>query len=156
MLPNGPLVRSALARGHGGYADVRLGGDDLRLYVAPLAEIGGPAAGGACRRSVDAGSQETLERPPRRLLPPGCGRLLAALAVALLMRRALRPLVALADAAAEIERTGDPRRRLPQPAAGDEVGRLAVTLNAILADSSVHARPSSGSSPRRRTSCELR
>src|SRR5207248_1749680 len=38
----------------------------------------------------------------------------------------------LADAAGAIERTGDPRRRLPQPQTRDEVGRLATTLNAML------------------------
>ena len=59
--------------------------------------------------------------------------LLGAIAVALLMRRALRPLGRLADAAADVERTGDPRRRLPEPEAVDEVGRLAATLNAMLA-----------------------
>src|SRR5438552_2037269 len=49
------------------------------------------------------------------------------------MRRALRPLGELANAAGAIERTGDPSRRLPQPQADDEVGRLAGTLNAMLA-----------------------
>jgi signal transduction histidine kinase len=49
------------------------------------------------------------------------------------MHRALRPLGRLADAAAGIERTGDPRRRLPEPESDDEVGRLAATLNAMLA-----------------------
>src|SRR5205085_11132709 len=58
---------------------------------------------------------------------------LGSLAVALLMRRALLPLGRLADAAGEIERTGDPRRRLPTPPTGDEVGALAQTLNAMLA-----------------------
>ncbi|HEY3207936.1 MAG TPA: HAMP domain-containing sensor histidine kinase, partial [Gaiellaceae bacterium] len=38
-----------------------------------------------------------------------------------------------AEAAAEVERTGDPRRRLPQPESRDEVGRLAETLNGMLA-----------------------
>ena len=47
----------------------------------------------------------------------------AAAALALLMRRALRPLGRLARAAAEIERTGDPRRRLP--AAGTRTTRSA-------------------------------
>jgi two-component system, OmpR family, sensor kinase len=36
-------------------------------------------------------------------------------------------------AAAEVERTGDPRRRLPLPSSNDEVGRLANTLNEMLA-----------------------
>jgi signal transduction histidine kinase len=58
---------------------------------------------------------------------------LAALAVFILLRRALRPVGRLADAAADVERTGDPRRRLPLPATYDEVGRLAQTLNEMLA-----------------------
>jgi signal transduction histidine kinase len=39
----------------------------------------------------------------------------------------------LAGGAAEIERTGDVRRRLPAPASDDEVAQLASTLNAMLA-----------------------
>jgi signal transduction histidine kinase len=54
-------------------------------------------------------------------------------AVAVLLGRALRPVGRLADAAAEVERTGDPRRRLPDSGSTDEVGRLAVVLNAMLA-----------------------
>ena len=57
------------------------------------------------------------------------------------MRRALRPLVRLDRAAAEIGRTGDTRRRLPDPRRDDEVGRLAATLNAML-DSLERARES--------------
>jgi signal transduction histidine kinase len=49
------------------------------------------------------------------------------------MTRALRPLGELAESAADVERTGDPRRRLPEPAARDEVGTLAATLNEMLA-----------------------
>jgi signal transduction histidine kinase len=48
------------------------------------------------------------------------------------MRTALAPLTRLTGAAAEIERTGDARRRLPQPESDDEVGRLAATLNEML------------------------
>ena len=55
-----------------------------------------------------------------------------ALGTALVMQGVLRPLVRLDRAAAEIGRTGDPRRRLPDPHRADEVGRLATTLNAML------------------------
>ena len=48
------------------------------------------------------------------------------------MRSALAPLGRLTRAAAEIERTGD-RRRRSEPEADDEVGRLATTLNRMLA-----------------------
>jgi signal transduction histidine kinase len=57
---------------------------------------------------------------------------LAALTVALLLRRAIQPLGRLARAASEIERTGDSRSRLPEPSSADEVGQLATTLNAML------------------------
>ena len=57
----------------------------------------------------------------------------SALALAVLMGRALLPLGRLASAAAEIERTGDPRTRLPEPASDDEIAELARTLNAMLA-----------------------
>ena len=59
--------------------------------------------------------------------------IVGAVALALLMRGALRPLARLAQAAGEIERTGDPRRRLPDPHRSDEVGALASTLNRMLA-----------------------
>ena len=51
------------------------------------------------------------------------------------MRGALRPLVRLDRAAAEIGRSGDARRRLPDPQRQDEVGRLATTLNTMLGGS---------------------
>jgi signal transduction histidine kinase len=135
VLPTRTLERQAIDRGRAGYASVESAGDDLRVYGAPLAEVGGPAAGGAV---IVAGSthdlQETLAS--LRLFLAGAGlaaALLAGLAVAFLMRRALDPLGRLAEAAADVERTGDPRRRLPQPAQTDEVGRLASTLNEMLA-----------------------
>ena len=134
LLPTGSLVHTAIADGRGGYADARLGGDEVRIYAAPLADIGGPAAGGAV---VVASSTHDLRATLASLhlfvvVAGLAGAALAAAAVAVLMRRALRPLGRLADAASEIERTGDPRLRLPEPAAADEVGRLAGTLNAML------------------------
>lgn len=135
FLPTGDLVRGAIARGRTGYADARVGDERLRVYAAPLADFGGPAAGGAV---IVAASTHDLRETLASLrlfvvLSALVAGTLAAAAVALLMRRALRPLGQLADAAAEIERTSDPRRRLPEPSAADEVGRLAVTLNAMLA-----------------------
>jgi two-component system OmpR family sensor kinase len=58
---------------------------------------------------------------------------LASLAAFLLVRRALRPLERLSTGAGEIERTADLGRRLPDPETGDEVGRLVLTLNRMLA-----------------------
>jgi two-component system, OmpR family, sensor kinase len=135
VLPVQPLWRAVIASGSGRYAAAELGGDDLRVYVAPLADAGGPAAGGAVAvaastRDLNATLADVhLVVLLAALVAAGA----AAGALALLMRSALRPLGRLAGAAAEIERTGDPRRRLPEPEADDEVGRLARTLNEMLA-----------------------
>jgi signal transduction histidine kinase len=135
VLPVKPLATRAIARGAVGYSTVTLAGDRLRVYVAPLADFGGAAAGGAV---LVAASEHEMTRSLGSLhvfiVLAGVGAAaLAALAVALLLRRALAPVSRLADAAGEVERTGDPRRRLPAPPANDEVGRLAATLNAMLA-----------------------
>jgi two-component system, OmpR family, sensor kinase len=135
VLPVGGLVRSAIAHGTSGYRSASLGTDPARVYVAPLAEFGGKAAGGAVIVAASTHDlRETLSSLRLFVLLAALGAaVLAAGPVAVLMRRALRPLGRLADSATEIERTGDPRRRLPAPAAADEVGRLVQTLNAMLA-----------------------
>jgi signal transduction histidine kinase len=135
VLPTNATARSAIGRGRPGYANAELGQERIRVYAAPLAEFGGPAAGGAV---VVAASTHDLEETLASLhlfvfLAGFIAAALGAGVVALLMRRALRPLGRLASAATEIERTGDARRRLPQPSSVDEVGQLAGTLNAMLA-----------------------
>ena len=135
VLPARELSAQAIASGRGAYATSSVGGERLRLYAAPLAEFGGPAAGGA----VVVGASETdigrtLGDLHLFLVVAGLvAATLAALGVFVLLRRALRPLTRLASAAAGVERTGDPRRRLPVPPTSDEVERLAETLNAMLA-----------------------
>ena len=135
VLPTAATARSVIGSGRSGYSNARLGNDRIRVYAAPLAALAGPAAGGAvivAASTHDLG--ETLAS--LHLFVFLAGILAAALGagvVALLMRRALRPLGRLATAASEIERTGDSRRRLPQPSSVDEVGQLAGTLNAMLA-----------------------
>jgi signal transduction histidine kinase len=135
VLPARTLVQAAIGRASAGYANARIGGEGVRLYAAPLADIGGPAAGGAV--VVAAPTRELHETLASLRLFVVFSALaaaaLAALAVSLLLRRALRPLGRLAAAAAEIERTGDPRRRLPDPQSEDELGRLGATLNSMLA-----------------------
>jgi len=135
VLPAQQLVRRAIAENRSGYANLESGGEQLRVYTAPLAEVGGPAAGGAV---VVAASTHDLEDTLASLhlfviLAGLVAAALGAAAVAVLMATALRPLRQLAGAAAQIERTGDASRRLPQPAADDEVGELASTLNDMLA-----------------------
>ncbi len=135
VLPTGPTVSAAIRRGQSDYANVTNGSERMRIYAAPLANFGGPAAGGAV---VIAAPTHELDQTLGSLHlfivgSAAAAGVLAALAVYLLLRRALRPLGRLAEAAAEIERTGDSRRRLPEPASDDEVGILASTLNRMLA-----------------------
>ncbi len=134
-LPVAPLARAVIASGRGRYAKAGLGSDELRLYIAPLADTGGPAAGGAV--AVAASTHEldsTLGSVHLVVLAAALAAAAAAAVVlTLLMRRALSPLGRLTAAAAAIERSGDARRRLPQPDTADEIGRLAETLNRMLA-----------------------
>jgi two-component system OmpR family sensor kinase len=134
VLPAAPLVRRVIASGSPTYGDASQAGDGIRLYVAPLADLRGPASGGAV---VVAASTADLEDTLRALrlgviLSAVAAAVLGAAAVALLLGRALRPLRRLAASAAEIERTADPGHRLPETGVDDEVGRLATTLNAML------------------------
>jgi signal transduction histidine kinase len=135
VLPVQALLREVITSGRGRFAAAKLGGANVRVYAAPLADTGGPAAGGAvavATTTSDIGS--TLGSVHVFVLVTALLAAAAAAAVlALLMRRALSPLGRLTRAAAEIERTGDTRRRLPEPETDDEVGRLAATLNAMLA-----------------------
>jgi two-component system OmpR family sensor kinase len=135
VLPVAKPARAVIANGAGRYLDTALGSEHIRVYVGPLAETGGPAAGGAV--AVAASTHDLAETLGSVRLFVLLAALVAAAAAAVvlsvLMRRALRPLGQLAGAAAEIERVGDVRRRLPQPASEDEIGVLARTLNRMLA-----------------------
>lgn len=136
IIPGGSLTAAALAQGRSGYEDARLSGDPVRVFVAPLPDAGGPAAGGAVLvASSTVEIHETLSRV--RVLIALCAIAAAALGaglVALVAGRGLRPLRRLAGAAAEIERSGDARQRLPTaPPAAAEIGELTATLNRMLA-----------------------
>jgi len=116
--------------------DERLGTDPVRVYTAPLGELGaGEASGGAVVVASDlAAVERTVDRA--RVLIAVCAMLAGLLAAALatwLTRRALRPLTRLSAGAREIGRAGDTSRRLPEPPMTDEVGELAHTLNGMLA-----------------------
>jgi signal transduction histidine kinase len=116
--------------------DARLGTEPVRLFTAPLGELGaGEASGGAVVVGSElAAVERTVDRA--RLLIAICALVAGLIAAALatwLTRRALRPLARLNDGAREIGRRGDTSKRLPEPATQDEVGELAHTLNAMLA-----------------------
>jgi two-component system, OmpR family, sensor kinase len=133
-----PQDRAALqARLHGAsqYEDVQLAGRRFRLYAAPIALAGGPAAGGAVLVASDTTdiTKTTHHLAVVISLIGAAVALLAALLAAALTRRGLLPLRRLADAAGEIERTADPSRRLPDPAVTDEILQLTGVLNRMLA-----------------------
>jgi signal transduction histidine kinase len=60
------------------------------------------------------------------------GTVAALLAGLFVSARAMRPIVELTEATSEIERTGDPSRRIPHPEAEDEIADLARTLEGML------------------------
>jgi two-component system, OmpR family, sensor kinase len=139
VLP-GSLAQDAISGETPRYRTVRFGGDELRVYAAPLANLSGGGAVLVAASTADLSNTiSTLQGLTvlAALLAAGVG----AAAAALLMRGALQPLARLDRAAGEIGRTGDASRRLPDPHAADEVGRLATTLNAML-DSLERARES--------------
>src|SRR5262249_9692701 len=122
VLHVGTGVQAAIADARSGYSGSTLGTGHLRLDTAPLRDLGGAVVVAASTHDLD----ETLASLHLFVFVTGIvAALLGAGAVALLMGRALAPLRRLASGAAEIERTGDPRRRLPQPVSNDEVGQLA-------------------------------
>ena len=124
LLPQDRLAREAIDAGRTGFEDVSLDGRPFRLYAAPIADAGGPAAGGAVLvASDDSDISSTTSHLIALLVLSGLGAAtLSALAAA-----------GLADAAEEIEHTGDPSRRLPESSARDEIGGLTGVLNRMLA-----------------------
>jgi two-component system OmpR family sensor kinase len=144
LLPAGPALRAALRERRTAYQDDTLGAEAIRVYAAPLGELGGGSARGGAVLVAGTTSDidDTLGRARRLvLLCALAAAALAALTATLLTRRALTPLGRLSSGARRIERTGDASERLPVPATRDEVGELAATLNAMLA-SLEHARES--------------
>ena len=126
LLPQDALERAARRRGQAGLETVVVGGRELRMFAAPIADAGTPASGGVVLVASDTSDiAHTTGSLGAAVALSGAGVvLLAAIAAAALTRRGLRPLSRLADAAGEIERTADPSRRLPDPALADEVGQL--------------------------------
>jgi signal transduction histidine kinase len=127
-------IHRAISAGSSGYVGLSLGANPMRAYVAPLADTGGAAAGGAV---VVAGSTSNVDDILRHLrflvIVAAVGAALLGAGVAMASTgRALRPVRRLSQAASAIERTQDASRRLPVPGTGDEVDALATTLNRML------------------------
>jgi two-component system, OmpR family, sensor kinase len=135
LLPEDAAVRAAVAHGRTGLEDIRLDHQPWRMFVAPIADTGGAASGGAVLVAANTSDiAHTLSNLGVVVAVSGIGVvLLAAVAAAMLTRRGLAPLRRLAAAAADIERTADPDQRLPAARTLDEVGQLTGVLNRMLA-----------------------
>jgi len=80
-----------------------------------------------------AATEKTVKRVELfLLLGVLAGSVLAAWAGWLIARRAMSPIAQLTSTAAEIARTRDPSRSMPQPQADDEVAELTRTLDSML------------------------
>lgn len=99
------------------YIPLQGGYDVIAQYGRPLAEV-----------------SNTLDRV-RFLLIVGVlgGAALALIAGLVVARNAMGPVARMTATTREIARTRDPERRVPVPAASDEVAELAETLNEMLA-----------------------
>jgi two-component system sensor histidine kinase MprB len=130
-LPVDALTR-AIARGSASsvFRTATIHGQSLRIYVfraapgvageveAPLAEVNG-----------------SLHNLQLTFAGIGMGALLLVASLgSLVARQAIRPVTALSRAAESVVETGDLRQRVGVPGGGrDELGRLATTINAMLA-----------------------
>jgi two-component system OmpR family sensor kinase len=131
-----PLSRTALAAALAGkttFESVRFPGDPpLRLVSVPVTQVGELVSivrVGTSLQSVE----ETLHRLLIILLVTVPVALMAALAGGwFLARRAFRPVESITLAAQRIA-AGDLTQRLTVPPSSDEVGRLAVTFNEMIA-----------------------
>ncbi len=134
LLPAGAALAAALSAGRSTYVDARLSGEPIREYVAPLAEAGGPVAGGAVLVASSTAEIEDALGKVRGLVAFSAlaAGLLGAAGAALLTQRGLRPLRRLADGARDIADTQDASRRLPVGQTGGELAELAETLNRML------------------------
>jgi two-component system OmpR family sensor kinase len=134
LLPEDRLARAALRDGRTGLEDIHIDGRPFRLFAAPIAQAGGPAAGGAVLVAADTGDiSSTIGDLGLGVALSGAAvALLATLAAVVLTRRGLRPLARLAAAAEEIDRTADSSRRLPEAGTTDEIGQLTGVLNSML------------------------
>ncbi|HEU0193687.1 MAG TPA: HAMP domain-containing sensor histidine kinase [Gaiellales bacterium] len=134
-LPAGGLVGRAIASGRTGYTNGTVDGEPVRMFVAPLADLGGPASGGAVIVAAPTGAlTDTLSDSRGVIVLSGLAAALLAAGITLVLAgRALEPLRRLAAGAETIEARGDPALRLPDAGPADEVQRLAETLNRMLA-----------------------
>jgi two-component system, OmpR family, sensor kinase len=140
-LPDPGLVAGAIRQGSAGYATADFGGGPVRLYAAPVADVGGSAAGGAVLVGASlSGVRDTVGRVRSVIAVSAlAAAVIGGLLVAFVAGRGLRPLRRLTDAAASVGSGGDAAARLPEVGGPREVSELTRTLNGMLA-ALAHAR----------------
>jgi signal transduction histidine kinase len=133
-LPGQALVARAVAAGTQGYATGTFAGAPIRLYAAPIPDVGGAASGGAVLVGSSLGAvTDTLGRVRAAIAVSAiAAAAIGGLLVAFVAGRGLRPLRRLTAAAGAIEHTGDASQRLPVVASPREIAELTGTLNAML------------------------
>ena len=106
--------------------------DDRYLIVATTAVVGGKRVTDQAAASLES-ADDTLATLTRTLLwgVPALILLVAA-TTRLLVGLALRPVGAITDEVADITQA-DLHRRVPEPGSSDEIARLAITMNEMLA-----------------------
>ena len=134
VVPAQDLVARAGETGRPQLASRTASGRHLRIYVAPLSPVAGARSGAVVVAADLSDVDENLDDVRRvTLIAAALGMLAGVVATWLLARRAMRPLTTLTAAAGEIGRSAAANERLPAPGTGDEVERLADTLNRMLA-----------------------
>ena len=134
VLPAEDLIAKAVASGRPTLAGRQSGGRSLRISVTPITPIAGANAGAVVIAADVSDLNENLSDIRRvTLVAALLGVLAGVVASWVLARSAMRPLVRLTDAAESIGRSAAGDERLPAPGTGDEVARLADTLNRMLA-----------------------
>jgi signal transduction histidine kinase len=105
------------------------------MYAAPVADVGGAAAGGAVLAGSSLGAVTNTLGHVRAViaLSAVAAALIGGLLVALVAGSGLRPLRRLAAAAGAIEHSGNASQRLPQVGSPREIAELTGTLNGMLA-----------------------
>ena len=131
--PDDPVWERALASGDpvGGSAELSSQEPDY-VYAVPVDPPAGPARVVEAGRSYDS-VEDTLETFATVLIIGGLLAFLLSVGGAyLLARRALSPVEAVVSSARQMTE-GDLSRRLPVAHPKDEIGRLATTINGLLA-----------------------
>jgi signal transduction histidine kinase len=139
LRPNGTVVdatpglprRPLIARVRPGYANGRVGLDDVRMLVRPV-NAQGTRLFVVVGASLEPRARALADLERQLLIGGPVALLLASLAGYLLAAAALRPVERMSERAATIS-AASPGRRLPVPPANDEISRLGGRLNEMLA-----------------------